>query len=146
MEKRNTVFAELVSVARSSNNQISYKEIMSSIESAEMNLDQTETILDRLEEMGIEIIPDPTDEEELSAVDDMDLDNIDDVSMDDPVRMYLKEIGRVKLLSADEEKELGQAMLEGDEDAKHHLCEANLRLVVSIAKHYVGDGACNSST
>jgi len=140
MEKRDLVIAELVGVARSSNDMISYKEIMSSIESAEMDLDQTETILDRLEEMGIEIIPDPTDEEELSAVDDMDLDNIDDVSMEDPVRMYLKEIGRVALLTRDEEKELAQAILDGDEDAKQRLCEANLRLVVSIAKKHVGRG------
>jgi len=140
MEKCNLVIAELASVARSSNNQISYKEIMSSIESAEMDLDQTETILDRLEEMGIEIIPDPTDEEELSAVDDMDLDNIDDVSMEDPVRMYLKEIGRVKLLSTDEEQILGQRILDGDLDSKNRLIEANLRLVVSIAKKHVGRG------
>ncbi|HEY5466274.1 MAG TPA: RNA polymerase sigma factor RpoD [Clostridia bacterium] len=140
MEKRDTVFAELLGIARSSNNQISYKEIMASIESAEMDLDQTEKVLDKLEEMGIEIIPDPTGEEESSSENDMDFGNIEGVGVDDPVRMYLKEIGKIPLLSGEEEQILGQRILDGDLDSKNRLIEANLRLVVSIAKKYVGRG------
>ena len=140
MEKRDAVFAELVGIARSSNNQISYKAIMSSIESAEMDLDQTEKILDKLEEIGIEIIPDPTGEDESASADDMDIENIEGVGVDDPVRMYLKEIGKIPLLTAEEEQILGQRILEGDLDSKNRLIEANLRLVVSIAKKYVGRG------
>lgn len=71
---------------------------------------------------------------------ELDLSIPDDVGIDDPVRMYLKEIGRVPLLKADEEVELARRMQEGDEEAKNQLAEANLRLVVSIAKRYVGRG------
>ena len=95
-------------------------------------------------------------DEELILDDDMDIDKMDDeeeveldkidlsvpegVSIEDPVRMYLKEIGKVSLLTADEEIELAQRMEDGDENAKKRLAEANLRLVVSIAKRYVGRG------
>ncbi|MBP7401210.1 MAG: RNA polymerase sigma factor RpoD [Clostridia bacterium] len=139
-EKRDTVLNELLALARASNNQISYKEIMASIETAELDLDQTEKILDKLEESGIEIIPDPTGDEEASSTDDMDFENIEGVGVDDPVRMYLKEIGKIPLLTAEEEQILGQRILDGDLDSKNRLIEANLRLVVSIAKKYVGRG------
>lgn len=86
--------------------------------------------------------PDEASElEEIAAeVTDDDFDDIPTISVDDPVRMYLKEIGKVPLLSADEELELAMRMEQGDEEAKKRLCEANLRLVVSIAKRYVGRG------
>ena len=70
----------------------------------------------------------------------MDIENIEGVGVDDPVRMYLKEIGKIPLLTAEEEQILGQRILEGDLDSKNRLIEANLRLVVSIAKKYVGRG------
>ena len=92
-----------------------------------------------------EVLPVEDDEIILSEEDEVDVENIDlsvpdGVSIEDPVRMYLKEIGKVPLLSAEEEIELAQRMEEGDEDAKKRLAEANLRLVVSIAKRYVGRG------
>lgn len=79
-------------------------------------------------------------EEIVSEVADDDFDDIPSIAVDDPVRMYLKEIGKVPLLSAEEELELAKRMEQGDEEAKNKLCEANLRLVVSIAKRYVGRG------
>lgn len=95
---------------------------------------------------GIEELDDVDDSDiVLTDEDDVDMEKIDlsvpdGISIEDPVRMYLKEIGKVPLLSADEEVELAKRMAEGDEDAKKHLAEANLRLVVSIAKRYVGRG------
>ncbi len=139
-DKRESVFSELQTIARTSNNQISYKQIMTIIEAAELDLDQTEKILDKLEEANVEIIPDPTGEEDTSSGDDMDFENIEGVGVDDPVRMYLKEIGKIPLLTAEEEQILGQRILDGDLDSKNRLIEANLRLVVSIAKKYVGRG------
>ena len=121
---------------------------------AGMNLtaEQFENVFEALEHEGVEILKinggddEPTERDlELEDEDSEDMENIDlsvpdSVSIEDPVRMYLKEIGKVPLLSADEEIELAQRMEEGDEEAKKKLTEANLRLVVSIAKRYVGRG------
>ncbi|MDD3867313.1 MAG: RNA polymerase sigma factor RpoD [Eubacteriales bacterium] len=131
---------DLVTVAKAEKNRISYKDVMTAIEASDLDLDQAEKVLDRLESLGIEVVPDNAVEEEVSNDSDSDLSQVDGIGVDDPVRMYLKEIGKVPLLTADQEKELAQAMIDGDEDAKNKLCEANLRLVVSIAKRYVGRG------
>ena len=116
----------------------------------ELNLERMEQIFSFLESHNVDIltITEEDDDEELLLEDleeDVDVDKIDisvpdGVSIEDPVRMYLKEIGKVPLLSADEEIELAKRMEEGDEQAKQKLAEANLRLVVSIAKRYVGRG------
>ncbi|MBQ2042157.1 MAG: RNA polymerase sigma factor RpoD [Firmicutes bacterium] len=124
----------------------------------EYELDQSskEAIIETLETSGVEITTAQTEEpfdlldiddaeEDLEElVDEVEAENFEDIektmSIDDPVRMYLKEIGKVPLLSADEELELAKRMETGDEAAKQRLCEANLRLVVSIAKRYVGRG------
>ncbi len=128
-----------------------------------LNLDledaQKQALLEVLDDSDITIIPDSIDEEEdfalelLTETDEAEFeeiakeaesDSLEDleksIAIDDPVRMYLKEIGRVPLLTADEELELAMKMEDGDSDAKQKLCEANLRLVVSIAKRYVGRG------
>ena len=116
--------------------------------------EQIEEIYEYLSAADIEVIPDasdseslddvdePTDleEEETEEVENIDLSVPEGVGIDDPVRMYLKEIGRVPLLSAEEEVILAKRMEAGDEEAKRKLAEANLRLVVSIAKRYVGRG------
>ena len=116
----------------------------------ELNLERMEQIFSFLESHNVDIltITEEDDDEELLLEDleeDVDVDKIDisvpdGVSIEDPVRMYLKEIGKVPLLSAEEEIELAKRMEEGDEQAKQKLAEANLRLVVSIAKRYVGRG------
>ena len=116
----------------------------------ELNLERMEQIFSFLESHNVDIltITEEDDDEELLLDDleeDVDVDKIDisvpdGVSIEDPVRMYLKEIGKVPLLSAEEEIELAKRMEEGDEQAKQKLAEANLRLVVSIAKRYVGRG------
>ncbi|NLO35422.1 MAG: RNA polymerase sigma factor RpoD [Clostridiaceae bacterium] len=139
-EKKHGLLSDLVTKARAGNNQIPYKDVMSAIEASELDLEQAEKILDRLESLGIEVVPDTVVEEETPVESDTELGGVEGVGGDDPVRMYLKEIGKVPLLTADEEKELAQRMLEGSEEAKHELCVANLRLVVSIAKRYVGRG------
>ena len=139
-EKRRGILSTLVETAKASNNQISYKDIMTAVENSEIDLEQTEKIFDKLESMGIEILPDNSIEEEVVNDNDLDISGVEGIGVDDPVRMYLKEIGKVPLLVAEEERELAQAMIDGDEDAKNKLCEANLRLVVSIAKRYVGRG------
>ncbi len=129
---------------------LSYREIMDSLEQVELTNDQIEEVYEALANHGIEIIPD-TSEEILDDVDDgfhpdheedieLDLTIPEGIALDDPVRMYLKEIGRVPLLSATEEIELARRVEAGDEAAKRRLAEANLRLVVSIAKRYVGRG------
>ena len=115
-----------------------------------------EKVYDFLEASGVDVLRISGNDDSLMLDDDADLDKLDDeeeieldkidlsvpegVSIEDPVRMYLKEIGKVSLLTADEEIELAKRMEQGDEEAKKRLAEANLRLVVSIAKRYVGRG------
>ncbi|MDO4732468.1 MAG: RNA polymerase sigma factor RpoD [Bacillota bacterium] len=131
--------------------QLTMSEIMTAFHEVEISTAQVEEIYDQLAQNGIELvcIEEPLedlaepDESEIAAVEvplEIDLSVPEGVAIDDPVRMYLKEIGRVPLLSAEEEISLAQRMEEGDEDAKRRLAEANLRLVVSIAKRYVGRG------
>ena len=111
---------------------------------------QIEVLLEKFEKLGINIDKDDIDEEEPDLEDleevedikleDFDVTNIEGVSVDDPVRMYLREIGKIPLLTYDQEIELAKGILEGDEESKKKLSESNLRLVVSIAKKYVGRG------
>ena len=123
---------------------LTYKEINDALDGAEIDAENLDKLLGALEEMKIDVIDGELekdiadDEEDVDA--DIDLSMPEGVSIDDPVRMYLKEIGKVNLLSADEEVELAKKMAEGNDDAKRKLAEANLRLVVSIAKRYVGRG------
>jgi RNA polymerase primary sigma factor len=137
-EQRMGLIGELVRKAKEGGNKISSKDVMDLIEASDIDIDQADKVMEKLEGLGIEVIADNSTEEEADT--DIDVGSIDGIGVDDPVRMYLKEIGKVPLLTADQEKELAQAMLDGDEDAKNSLCEANLRLVVSIAKRYVGRG------
>ena len=127
---------------------ITYGELASQLEDA--TADQIEEIFDGLEGIGINIIKDDLDEEEPNAderdeveeinLEEIDINNLEGVNIDDPVRMYLREIGKIPLLTYDQELELSKKILEGDETAKKKLTESNLRLVVSIAKKYVGRG------
>ena len=126
---------------------LTYKEIIEQLGELELDTDQIDKILETLENAGIEVVnesksvTEPEPEPILELIDeDIDLSVPEGIAIDDPVRMYLKEIGKVPLLSADEEIQLARRMETGDEDAKHRLAEANLRLVVSIAKRYVGRG------
>jgi RNA polymerase primary sigma factor len=126
---------------------LTYKEIIEQLGELELDTDQIDKILETLENAGIEVVnesktvTEPEPEPILELIDeDIDLSVPEGISIDDPVRMYLKEIGKVPLLSADEEIQLSRRMESGDEEAKHRLAEANLRLVVSIAKRYVGRG------
>lgn len=153
MEKFDEKLKELVSIAKKKKSVLEYDEINDHFKDYELSTDQTEKILDYLETNGIDILKmsdDVDEEDDIDDIDDdkdeevdlskIDLSVPDGVSIEDPVRMYLKEIGKVPLLSAEEEIELAKRMEEGDEDAKKRLSEANLRLVVSIAKRYVGRG------
>ncbi len=126
---------------------LDYKDISDKLEELELDIAQIDKIYEYLEKQGIEIVGnldeelDMLDEEiEITQEELDDMSVPDGVSIDDPVRMYLKEIGKVPLLSTVEETELAQKMAEGDKAAKRKLAEANLRLVVSIAKRYVGRG------
>ena len=126
---------------------LDYKEISDRLEELELDPDQIDKIYEYLEKQGVEIVG--SLDEELEIIEDdlqitqEDLDDMsvpDGVSIDDPVRMYLKEHPKVDLLTGNEETELAKRMAEGDAEAKRKLAEANLRLVVSIAKRYVGRG------
>ncbi len=120
---------------------LTYKEVMDAFEKIAMPPEQIEKIYDTLEHMGIEVVPEIDDElDEVSADEDPELSIPEGVTVDDPVRMYLKEIGKVPLLTPEEEVELAKRMEAGEEEPKKRLAEANLRLVVSIAKRYVGRG------
>ncbi len=125
--------------------QITYGELASELGDA--NLEQIDKVFDAFEEIGVDVLkdddleePDLEDLEEIEPVEELDLMNFDGVNVDDPVRMYLREIGKIPLLTFDEELDLAKRMLNGDEEAKQKLSESNLRLVVSIAKKYVGRG------
>ncbi|MFW6007284.1 MAG: RNA polymerase sigma factor RpoD [Halanaerobiales bacterium] len=120
---------------------LTYDEIMDKLEDIELETEDIERIYDVFQERDIDIIEAAEEEEEeVEEDDDLDLSIPQGVGIDDPVRMYLKEIGKVDLLSAEEEVDLAKRMEQGEEEAKRKLVEANLRLVVSIAKKYVGRG------
>ena len=122
---------------------LTYTEIMDTLNELGIDADQMDKIYTELEEMNIDVVEEidvPEDFNEEVAQIETVLASTEGINIDDPVRMYLKEIGKVPLLNATEEIEIAQRMAEGDLDAKHQLAEANLRLVVSIAKRYVGRG------
>ena len=120
---------------------LTYKEIMDTLEDVELTPDQIEKVYEILESMGVDIIGDADDLNPDKLIhEDTEASIPEGVNVDDPVRMYLKEIGKVPLLSAEEEIELASRIEQGDQEAKKKLAEANLRLVVSIAKRYVGRG------
>ncbi|MBP0989813.1 MAG: RNA polymerase sigma factor RpoD [Oscillospiraceae bacterium] len=148
-EKRLSTIQELVESGKA-NGRISTKEINEALEGSDFDVEQVDSLYAMLDEYNVDIIEDfnPNEEFDLeSPITDTDIDeNSDDIyspdgiSVDDPVKVYLKEIGRVPLLSPDEELELAERMATGDMEAQKRLSEANLRLVVSIAKRYVGRG------
>ena len=136
---------ELVQKVKSG--KITYAELANKLE--KVNPENIDKVFDKFEELGIDLADDFEDEEpdveDLAEVEDIkiedtNIENMDGVNIDDPVRMYLREIGKIPLLNYEEETELAQKALEGDEEAKKKLSESNLRLVVSIAKKYVGRG------
>ena len=139
---------DLLELARKKKNVIEYQEIQVFFADIELDAEKYDRILEHLEENKVDVLRISEDEEEVLIIDDdekveeeeVDLTFLDNINIEDPVRMYLKEIGKVSLLSAAEEIELAKKMEIGDEQAKKKLAEANLRLVVSIAKRYVGRG------
>ena len=146
----------LLDLAKKKKNVLEYQEINDHFKDIQLDSEQTDKIFEYLEANGVDVlrITDEAQDDALLLTDDdaiildeeeIDMEKIDlsvpeGVSIEDPVRMYLKEIGKVPLLTAEEEIELAKRMEDGDEDAKKRLAEANLRLVVSIAKRYVGRG------
>ena len=160
IEKFQEKIKELQALAKSKKNELEYKDVQDVFQDIPLEDEQFDKVLDMLEDSGIDVVKkdfvgsdldvdtdDLIDEDDivLTEEDEVDVENIDlsvpeGVSIEDPVRMYLKESGKVPLLSAEEEIELALRMEQGDEEAKKKLAEANLRLVVSIAKRYVGRG------
>ena len=147
----------LLELAKKKKHVLEYQEISDYFKDQPLDAEQMDKIFDFLEASGVDVLRiTENSADDLMLDDDMDIDGLDDeeeveldkidlsvpegVSIEDPVRMYLKEIGKVPLLSAEEEIELAKKMEQGDENAKKRLAEANLRLVVSIAKRYVGRG------
>lgn len=158
-ERKQELMRELIDKGKSSKNKLTYTTIADVLESADLDKNQMDEVYDTLMSRGIEVVsetePDDfdlllDDDSEFTEDPDAIIDEANEmdleaslpkgVTVDDPVRMYLKEIGKVPLLTADEERDLAERMERGDEEAKKRLCEANLRLVVSIAKRYVGRG------
>ena len=122
---------------------VTYEEIQEAVPQVEHTLDEYDKIYGMLGDLEIKVVDDPKEaekEKEEEEAEPVELEPLEGVSIDDPVRMYLKEIGKVPLLSSADEVKLAKRMERGDEDAKRRLIEANLRLVVSIAKKYVGRG------
>ncbi|NLJ70207.1 MAG: RNA polymerase sigma factor RpoD [Clostridiaceae bacterium] len=134
--KEERAIFSLINRGNRKNNQLKQQDIIDYLESIKLHEDYLDQIIEGLLNAGIEVIED--DDEEEDENDGRIFTEA--VIVDDPVRMYLKEIGRVDLLTADEEKELAARMEMGDNEAKDHLTTANLRLVVSIAKRYTGRG------
>ena len=136
-------------VEKAKDGKMTYAELATKLDN--INPEQIDKVFDQFEEMGVDILKDDFDEAEpdlddLAEVEDIKVDDaslevgIDNVNVDDPVRMYLREIGKIPLLTYEEELDLAKKVLTGDEEAKKKLSESNLRLVVSIAKKYVGRG------
>lgn len=156
MAKFSEKLQELVELGKKKKNVLEYQEINDHFKEMPLDPDALDKVFDYLESCGIDVLRIPESDEDVFIINDddginldeeeeVDVENIDltvpeGISIEDPVRMYLKEIGKVPLLSAEEEIELAKRMEEGDEAAKKRLAEANLRLVVSIAKRYVGRG------
>ena len=142
LEKKASIMLEIVEKGKK-NEFLTYNEIHSAFDGIEVAPEELEKLYDVLESEKIEIVEDMDKELEDIEVSKEELEDLsipEGISIDDHVKMYLKEIGKVNLLSADEEMDLAQKMADGDEEAKKKLAEANLRLVVSIAKRYVGRG------
>ncbi|MBQ5795828.1 MAG: RNA polymerase sigma factor RpoD [Kiritimatiellae bacterium] len=149
MQEKKNVIRELTEMGKAKG-QLNTREILDAIGDLDFDAEQLEKIYDSLETMGIEIVEDFGDLPDLSDLEDFSsvlLDSVDDdlltaeaIAIDDPVKVYLKEIGRVPLLATEEEIDLAIRIKDGDEAAKKRLSEANLRLVVSIAKRYLGRG------
>ena len=158
-EKKQELINILLEKAKQSKNKLTYSAVADVLEATDLDKNQIDDIYEALMSKDIEIVSEAEpDDFDILLNDDVDLPEDPDlimdepadvdlesslpkgIAVDDPVRMYLKEIGKVPLLSADEEIELAKRMEQGDEEAKKRLCEANLRLVVSIAKRYVGRG------
>lgn len=156
-EKFEEKLKSIVELGRKKDNVLENQEIIDHFKGVELSEDDYDRIWETLEKNGIDILKmtspseddlEPDDDvppEEIENEEEVDVENVDlsvpdSVSIEDPVRMYLKEIGKVPLLSAEEEVELAKRMEIGDQEAKNKLAEANLRLVVSIAKRYVGRG------
>lgn len=138
-----TELKALFELAQKKKNILTYREIQDYLEKKRPDEQQYEMILDYLDEKGIVVLPEAQEEGFLllsEEEEDSEQDVLEGIATDDPVRMYLKEIGQFPLLSMEEELQLAKRMQEGDEKAKDHLAKANLRLVVSIAKRYVGRG------
>ncbi|MCR5516785.1 MAG: RNA polymerase sigma factor RpoD [Lachnospira sp.] len=140
---------EIVALAKKRKNVLDYQDIIAHFQDIELEAEGMEKVFEYLEKKNIDVKMNEDEEDDddimLEDEDDIDIEKIDlsvpdGIGLDDPVRMYLKEIGKVSLLSADEEIEYAKRMEAGDEEAKKRLAEANLRLVVSIAKRYVGRG------
>ena len=153
MAKFSEKLAELLELAKRKKNVLEYQEINDFFKDQTLNVEQMEKVFEFLEASGVDVLRTTENMDELIL--DADLDKIDEeeielekidfsvpegISIEDPVRMYLKEIGKVSLLSAEEELRLAKRMEKGDVEARKRLAEANLRLVVSIAKRYVGRG------
>lgn len=143
-EKENKKVEEIFKKAKEKG-QITYGEIASELE--DISPEEIDKVFDVFEQLGVDVLKDDAEEpdlEELEEVEDIPLEDIntimDGINIDDPVRMYLREIGKIPLLTFEEELNLAQKIIEGDESAKQKLSESNLRLVVSIAKKYVGRG------
>ena len=119
---------------------LSHEEIAEKLQNFEMDSDQMDDFFDQLNDNDITLVNEKDSSDTDEKLNPNDLSAPPGVKINDPVRMYLKEIGRVNLLSAQEEIELAKKIEQGDEIAKSRLAEANLRLVVSIAKRYVGRG------
>ena len=144
VQKFSEKLQELLAIAKKKKNVLEFHEINDFFSDMDLDPIQIERIYEYLEANNVDVLR-MTEEDEVPVMEDDELENIDmsipeGISIEDPVRMYLKEIGKVPLLSADEEITLAKRMAEGDEAAKKRLAEANLRLVVSIAKRYVGRG------
>ncbi len=157
VEFQNTL-KELLTIAGSRKNVLEYKEVSDAFQSLTPDAGQYEEILETLEQKGVDILPDSENQEDMILLeedsdpeyfeeeegiletDERESDPADGIGTGDPVRMYLKEIGRIPLLTPKEETELAHLMDEGNEYARERLAEANLRLVVSIAKRYAGRG------
>ena len=142
------IMEKLLKQAHENKNYLEYKDINDAFSNSELSAEKFEWILDYFEKQGVDVLntsdEDADDnylddeDEEVKVIDDTDI--LEGVSLEDPVRMYLKEIGNIPLLTVEEEVFLAQRIEKGDEQARQQLIEANLRLVVSIAKKYVGRG------